>query len=79
MTTDLQPFEEPWQARLFALTQAWLDKHGDREDFRRQLIAAIAQVPDRGYWESWLDAFEGLTVASVDGGAGLRPAPPAHL
>ena len=60
MTPDPEAaFDEPWQARLFALTQAVVE--GDREDFRQRLIAAIAEDQDRGYWESWLAAFEDLS------------------
>jgi hypothetical protein len=33
---------------------------GDREPFRRKLVAAIAAEPDRPYWESWTAALEEL-------------------
>ncbi len=33
---------------------------GDREPFRRQLIAAIAADPGRPHWESWTAALEAL-------------------
>jgi hypothetical protein len=57
------PFEEPWQARLFAMTQGVLGAgNADRERFRRQLIAAVAGAPERPYWESWLAAFEAMLV-----------------
>jgi nitrile hydratase accessory protein len=56
-----QPFDEPWQARAFALAQNVLETaHLDREEFRARLIAAIAEASDRPYWESWLVALERL-------------------
>jgi len=36
----------------------------DREPLRRQLIAAIAAKPDRGYWDSWTVALEQLLLAA---------------
>jgi len=65
VTTDPEAaFEEPWQVRLFALTQAVVGD--DREAFRQRLISAIDQDPHRGYWESWLAAFEDLVAARTD-------------
>jgi hypothetical protein len=66
-------FDEPWQARAFAVAQAVVEAcfAGDREPFRRVLIAAIAAAPDRPYWDSWAVALEALAVAAglVDGAA----------
>lgn len=57
------PFEEPWQGRVFALASAVVETHfaGDREPFRRALVAAIDDDPERPYWESWTVALERLT------------------
>lgn len=53
-------FDEPWQSRVFGLAEAVVTfkYDGDREPFRHSLIAAIAEDPDRGYWESWTVALE---------------------
>jgi hypothetical protein len=58
-------FEAPWQSTAFGLAAAVVEHEfaGDREPFRRQLIAAIAAEPDRPYWESWVTALERLTDA----------------
>jgi hypothetical protein len=57
------PFDEPWQARLFALTQAVLEvRNLDQEQFRQRLIASISGDTHRPYWESWLLALECLVV-----------------
>ena len=55
-------FDAPWQSTVFALAAAVVDYafDGDREPFRRQLIAAIAADPGRPYWESWTAALEAL-------------------
>jgi hypothetical protein len=57
-------FEEPWESRVFALAAAVIEKQfdGDREPFRQRLVAAIADSPERPYWESWTVALEALTV-----------------
>ena len=59
-------FDAPWQPRMFGLTAAVVDRcfAGDREPFRRRLIAAIADDPDRPYWDSWTAALEDLVVAA---------------
>jgi hypothetical protein len=61
-------FDAPWQSTVFALAAAVVDHAfaGDREPFRRHLIAAIAAEPERPYWESWTAALE-ATVASLPG------------
>jgi len=55
-------FDAPWQSTVFALAAAVVEHSfgGDREPFRRQLIKAIADQPDRPYWESWTIALEAL-------------------
>ena len=62
-------FDAPWQSTVFALAAAVVDHAfgGDREPFRRQLIKAIADEPDRPYWESWTAALEGLVGTLPDG------------
>jgi hypothetical protein len=61
-------FDAPWQSTVFALAAAVVDHAfaGDREPFRRHLIAAIAAEPERPYWESWTAALE-AAVASLPG------------
>jgi hypothetical protein len=58
-------FDAPWQSTVFALATAVVENAlgGDREPFRRQLIAAIAADPGRPYWESWTTALETLVRA----------------
>ncbi|MGI9007790.1 MAG: hypothetical protein ACR2FU_16595 [Streptosporangiaceae bacterium] len=55
-------FEAPWQSTVFALASAVVENAlgGDREPFRRQLVAAIAAEPDRPYWEGWTAALESV-------------------
>lgn len=61
-----RPFDEPWQARAFALAEALIeDDVIDREHFRQRLIAAIAHEPDRPYWESWLAALEEIAAQEL--------------
>ena len=57
-------FDAPWQSRVFGLAAAVVEHafEGDREPFRRELIAAIAAAPDRPYWESWTAALEALVT-----------------
>jgi hypothetical protein len=55
------PFEEPWQARLFGTALATVESLGLPWDaFRDRLKAAVAEDPDRPYFESFLAAFERL-------------------
>jgi len=55
-------FDAPWQARAFGLAAAVIETRfaGDREPFRQELIAAIADDPERPYWDSWVVALEDL-------------------
>jgi hypothetical protein len=59
-------FDEPWQARVFAVGQAVVEAcfAGDREPFRQLLIEAIAAEPGRPYWDSWAAALEQMVVAA---------------
>jgi hypothetical protein len=64
-------FDAPWQGRALALAVVTVDRTGrDWDDFRTQLIAAIAERPERPYWESWVDALDRF-VAQI----GLREDP----
>ena len=64
-------FDAPWQARVFGLAAAVVETRfgGDREPFRQRLIAAIADDPQRPYWDSWAIALEDLATTN-----GLLPA-----
>ena len=54
-------FEAPWQGRVLAMAVAVVDALDlEWDDFRRRLIAAIADDPDRPYYESWTLALEGV-------------------
>ena len=56
-------FESPWQGRAFGTaiaTTRHLDL--DWDEFRLCLITAIANQPDRPYYESWIEALERLVV-----------------
>ena len=54
-------FDAPWQARAHAMAVLTVQATGRQwDDFRRLLIAAIADEPDRAYWESWVEALEHL-------------------
>jgi len=56
-------FKEPWEGRAFALAVAVVDERGLPWDaFRLRLIDAIAEQPDRPYYESWAAALESLVV-----------------
>ena len=58
-------FDAPWQARVFGLAAAVVETRfgGNREPFRQRLIAAIADDPERPYWDSWAAALEELVTA----------------
>jgi len=56
-------FDAPWQGRALGLAIAItssLDVGWDR--FRQELIRAIADDPDRAYYDSWICALEALVV-----------------
>ena len=65
-------FDAPWQGRVLAMAVALVEQLDlPWDDFRQRLIAAIADDPDRPYYESWTAALESL----VDD-LGLATAPP---
>lgn len=54
-------FDEPWQGRALAMAVLVVERSGRPwDDFRRQLIAAVAEDPQRPYWESWVHALDGF-------------------
>jgi nitrile hydratase accessory protein len=56
-------FTEPWQARVFALAVALVEKLDLPWDaFRLRLIDQIRLDPERPYYESWAAALESLVV-----------------
>lgn len=58
-----RPFDAPWQARAFAMVVN-LHERGlfTWEEWATALAAAIAVDPDRPYYESWLDALQGIVT-----------------
>jgi hypothetical protein len=59
-------FDAPWQARAHAMAVLVVEQTGsDWDDFRQQLIAAIADDPDRPYWDSWVAALDAFTATIV--------------
>jgi nitrile hydratase accessory protein len=60
-------FEEPWQGRALGMAVVVLERTGlSWADFRRHLVAAIAERPSgpespaTAYYAAWLDALESL-------------------
>jgi nitrile hydratase accessory protein len=65
------PFEEPWQAQVFALAVS-LSERGlfTWGEWAEALGAEIAKAPERAYYDAWLEALEGLIVAKGVGSWG---------
>jgi nitrile hydratase accessory protein len=62
---DEPMFAEPWEGRAFALAVETVERLGVPWDaFRERLMAAIADDPDRPYYESWLAALEQLVLVN---------------
>jgi nitrile hydratase accessory protein len=56
-------FSSPWEGRVLAIAVEVTQRLGlPWDDFRTRLIAAIAEDPDRPYYESWATALERLLV-----------------
>jgi nitrile hydratase beta subunit-like protein len=56
-------FDAPWEARALAVAVALVDRLGLPWDaFRHRLMEAIADDPDRPYYESWGIALESLVL-----------------
>jgi hypothetical protein len=79
-------FAAPWEGRAVALAIATVERLGvDWDEFRERLIGAIADDPERPYYESWATALEALllahgltTAAAIDASTpAVRPAPNA--
>ena len=57
-------FAAPWEGRALAMAVALVDRFDLPWDaFRQQLMRAIADEPDRPYYESWAAALETMVVA----------------
>lgn len=66
-------FAAPWEGRALAIAVALVEQLDlPWDEFRRRLIDAVAEAPDRPYYESWTVALENLVV-------GLGLATPAVL
>ena len=56
-------FSAPWEARAVAVALALVQRLDLPWDaFRHRLTAAIAEAPDRPYYESWTVALESLVL-----------------
>lgn len=56
-------FSAPWEGRALALAVALVEELDlPWDEFRQRLIAAVAEAPDRPYYESWAIALESLVV-----------------
>jgi nitrile hydratase accessory protein len=56
-------FAEPWEGRVFAMAVDLVERAGASwETFRSRLVAAIAEDPQRPYYESWVVALERLAL-----------------
>ena len=56
-------FDAPWQGRMLGAAIALVEQLDvDWDEFRRRLIAAIADDPRRPYYDSWTVALESLVV-----------------
>jgi nitrile hydratase accessory protein len=79
-------FAAPWEGRAVALAVASVERLGlPWDEFRRRLIDAIGEMPDRPYYESWVAALETMlvehglaTTTTLDAATpSVRPAPSA--
>jgi nitrile hydratase accessory protein len=56
-------FSEPWEGRALAIAVALVEQLDlPWDEFRQRLIDAVAEAPDRPYYESWTVALESLVV-----------------
>jgi nitrile hydratase accessory protein len=56
-------FSAPWEGRALAIAVEVVEQlHLPWDEFRTRLIAAIADAPQRPYYESWACALEQLLV-----------------
>jgi Nitrile hydratase beta subunit len=57
-------FDEPWQARAFAMAVTLLQHNGEGWDaFRPHLVRAIEADPDAPYYESFVAALEAYVAS----------------
>jgi nitrile hydratase accessory protein len=69
-------FAAPWEGRAVALAVAVVERWNLPWDaFRLRLVGAIAEAPDRPYYESWVAALESLVVEDVRATPEPRPSP----
>ena len=73
-------FSAPWEARAVAMAVALVERLDLPWDaFRQRLIAALAEDPDRPYYESWARALEQLVIAEqLTTGAAITDAEPTE-
>ncbi len=56
-------FDAPWQGRALAIAILLVERTGRQwDDFRRYLIDAIENNPDRAYWDSFATALDMFTI-----------------
>jgi hypothetical protein len=56
-------FDAPWQGRALAIAILLVERTGQQwDDFRRHLIDAIENKPDRVYWDSFATALDTFTI-----------------
>ena len=56
-------FEAPWQGRVLAMAVGLVQQLDlSWDEFRARLVDAIANHPDRPYYESWTEALEALVI-----------------
>ena len=78
-------FHDAWERRVFAMAVALCEQgHYEWDEFRRQLMAAIAAAGDSpehpnpeapGYFEHWLASFEKVLADKSIVAAGQLPSP----
>ena len=56
-------FDAPWQGRALAIAILLVERSDCQwDDFRRHLIVAIEDAPDRPYWDSFATALATFTA-----------------
>jgi nitrile hydratase accessory protein len=56
-------FSAPWEGRALAMAVAIVEQLDvSWDEFRRRLIDAVADAPDRPYYQSWVVALEHFVV-----------------
>ena len=72
-------FAAPWEGRALAMAVVIVEQLDlPWDEFRQRLIAAVAEAPDRPYYESWAAALESLVVETgITTPAALEAATPS--